>query len=213
MYNGIIKHTIPPVEIVINVKALITTKASLNKYENKDKFFGLCKDGCKNFGKNWSCPPFSPSYGKLVERYKNVLIVLYYSRLDQFGHIKSKDKLISDSHYILKSEIDKMMYSLEVAYDGVSILNGHCWLCDICACEESHSCKKPHQMRYSMESLGLDVEDISFDFFQHKIAWYLNDELPEHSTILSCFLTNNELNESCMENIRVLSISGKPTAP
>jgi predicted metal-binding protein len=196
MYNGIIKHISPPAEIIITVKALITTRESLNKYENKDKFFGFCKDGCKNFSKYWSCPPFSPSFSKFAEGYENVLIVLYYSRLNQFRYLKSKDELISESHNFLKSEIDKLMYSLEAAYDGVSILNGHCCLCDICTCEASHSCKNPHKMRYSMESLGLDVEEISLDFFQHKIAWYINDEMPEHSTILSCFLTNNEIDDT-----------------
>ena len=185
----------PTTKIKINVKATFVDSASLRKYEDSTKFSVLCKEGCPNYGNKWACPPSSPTFSKYSANYSRAFLVLFYCYLDQFAYTKTEYMRIKASNSILKSRLDQFMRSLEKQVGGKMISNGSCRLCKPCALKISSTagCKKPEQMRYSMESLGLDVNGISRDYLQHDLLWYKDKKAPAYSSVVSALLTNNRM--------------------
>lgn len=186
--------TTPTKEIIINTKATLINCSDLIEYENPKIFNVLCKEGCPNYGNKWACPPHSPIFSKYSNNYSRVLLILFYCYLDQFDYTKTEYMRVKASNSILKSRMDKLMRSLEEQVGGRMLSNGSCRLCKPCALksDKKSGCKKPDQMRFSMEALGLDVSGISRDYFKHNLLWYKDKKAPNYSSVVSALLTNNQ---------------------
>ncbi|CEO08506.1 DUF2284 domain-containing protein [Paraclostridium sordellii] len=191
IFNFNFIHKTPSSDIVINLKAVTCSVTDLCGFEDKPLFNKLCKVGCPNFEKKWSCPPYSPRFTSYSKNYKYALVILMYCNLDQFNYTKTEYMKIKASNSILKTRMDKLMRFLENELDGLMVSNGSCRLCKPCNCKKSLPCKKPNLKRYSMEALGLDVGNISLDIFNHKLLWYKDKIAPKYSTVISCLLLNN----------------------
>jgi len=187
----------PKSRITINAKATFVNCTSLIEYENPMLFYKLCKDGCPNYGNKWACPPHSPRFSKYSINYSRALLVVFYCYLDQFYYTKTEYMRIKASNSILKSRMDKFMRSLERQVGGKMVSNGSCRLCKPCALKGSTTsrCKKPDQMRFSMEALGLNVGGISRDYLKHDLLWYKDKKAPTYSSVVSALLTNAKLDQ------------------
>lgn len=97
---------------------------------------------------------------------------------------------VKASNSILKSRLDRLMRELEIKYTGKMLTNGSCRLCKTCNKKNNLPCKKPFEMRYSMEALGLNVAQIAQHFFGHRLLWYKDKKAPSYSSVVSCLLTN-----------------------
>lgn len=188
-------HNTPSAKIKINIKVLNISTKELIQFQNKNYFDSLCKKGCPNFKRKWSCPPYSPTFSEYSKEYTNCILVLLYCDLNQFNYIKTEYMKVKASNSILKSRLDSLMRMLENTYTGLMISNGSCRLCKPCACKKQLPCKKPDLRRYSMESLGLNVSHISKTYFNHELLWYKNKTAPKYSSVLSCLITNNALSK------------------
>lgn len=193
-----LEHNTPTKKLILNLNYSICETNELYTFQNKEYFKKLCEDGCPNFGKKWSCPPYSPNFKEYSKNYKYCLVSLIYCNLNQLNYTKTEYMKIKASNSILKSKMDKFMRYLESENSGLLISNGSCRLCKPCNCKLSLSCKKPNLKRYSMESLGLNVSDISKYLFNHELQWYKNKKSPSYSSVLSCLLLNdtNNINKS-----------------
>lgn len=63
---------------------------------------------------------------------------------------------------------------------------GHCQICEKkpCARVEGKPCLHPELMRYSVESLGGNVERTVELYLKQKILWIENGRIPEHFMLL-----------------------------
>lgn len=188
-------HSTPTTDIIITLHSTIADAKMLKAYEDKYKFETLCANGCPNYNNKWACPPFSPSYSRLSTKYSDVLLVLFNCDLSQFKYTKTEYMKVKASNSILKSQSDRLMRLLEKETSGTILSNGSCRLCKPCNKKEGLNCKRPDEMRYSMESLGLNVEQISKDFFNHKLLWYKDKLAPTYSSVVTCLLSSSCLNE------------------
>ncbi|KMT22210.1 DUF2284 domain-containing protein [Clostridium cylindrosporum] len=198
----------PKAEIIISAKVATIEINELSKYEKKDKFSQLCMEGCPNYGSKWSCPPYSPSFMSYSKKFKYAMVLLLSCNLSQFDYTKQEYMKIKVSNSILKSRTNKIMRALEDRCNGIMLAGGSCRLCKPCALKSNQgSCKKPTQMRFTMESLGLDVESICLDFFNYKLLWYKDKKAPEYASVVSCLLSENPINEaeiiSFIENFKL----------
>ncbi len=190
----------PSADILINLNAIVIKSDELFKYEDKAYFEELCKKGCPNYESKWSCPPCSPSASLFIPKYQYSIVLLMWCDLEQFYYTKTEYMKIKASNSILKSRMDSILDSLETTLEGMCISNGSCRLCKPCNKKLQKPCKKPKQARYSMESLGLNVENISEDIFGHKLLWYKDKKAPNYSSVLSLFLTNEEVSNESLIN-------------
>ena len=188
----------PTTKIIINTKATFVDRANLIEYENPLLFSTLCKEGCPNYEKKWACPPYSPTFSRYSIDYSRAILVVFYCYLDQFYYTKTEYMRIKASNSILKSRMDKFMRSLEEQVGGKMISNGSCRLCKPCTLKGGtiSRCKKPDQMRFSMEALGLDVGGISRDYLKHDLLWYKDKKAPLYSSVVSALITNMQIDQN-----------------
>lgn len=167
------------------------------------KYNELCKIGCINYEKKWSCPPFTPSYNQYIKNYINLSLCVLSINLSQFSYIKNDYLKVKAANVILKSRIDKTLRSL--SQDGVGYIStGSCRLCKPCKCKTNENCAKPDSMSYSFEALGVDVGSMVMGIFHHQLLWYKKSALPEYTTVVAGLLSN----EIDCENILTCTLRG-----
>lgn len=204
--NSFITET-PNAKIKICLKYVMTPSDSLIEYEDKSKFDEICEEGCPNYNNKWACPPYSPKYSVISKKFDNAYIFVFYCYLEQFDYIKMPYMKIKASHSILKSKSNKIMRQLEKELNGIMLPNGSCRLCKTCSCKTKESkCKKTSQLRFSMESVGLNVGSITMKFFNHELLWYSKNNVPEYSSVVTTILTNKIIEEDQVSKL-ILNIN------
>ena len=79
----------------------------------------------------------------------------------------------------MKVRLMNEIYALEDE-NSLALFLGNCNLCMKCTREFGMPCKMPFKMRYSIESLGGNVDQIIEDVFGFKILYAQNNHLPEY---------------------------------
>jgi predicted metal-binding protein len=194
--NFFFLHKTPTTDIRIQLSLKVINAPALSQYEDKRYFSNLCENGCVNYNKKWSCPPYSPAYQAYSQNYEYCLLTLFSCDLSQFIYVKTEYMKVKTSNSILKSQSDKLSRFLEDDLSGKMLSNGSCRLCKPCSKKVSaDSCKNPLKLRYSLESLGLNVEKISQVFFNHQLLWYTSKVSPNYATVVSGILANTTLEQ------------------
>ena len=154
----------------------------VESYVDVEKFQGLCKD-CEDYGKNWSCPPFEFEVMDVWNSYEKLKIIAFKIDFDEEELSREYDDRELD--FILK-RVERMkiklmneIYMLEDE-NSYGLFLGKCNLCMKCTREFGMQCKMPFKMRYSIESLGGNVDQCIEDIFDFKILYAENNHLPEY---------------------------------
>lgn len=163
------------------------------------KYSELCKTGCVNYGKKWSCPPFAPIYNDYTKKYKYLSICVLSINLAQFSYIRNDYLKIKAANIILKSRIDKTLRFL-LNGDRYYISTGSCRLCKPCKCKVNEKCARRDIMSYSFEALGVDVGSMTLELFDHKLLWYKKDDLPEYTTVVAGLLSKDTIDDKIIAN-------------
>ena len=79
----------------------------------------------------------------------------------------------------MKVKLMNDIYALEND-DSVALFLGRCSLCMKCTREFGMPCKMPFKLRYSIESLGGDVDRTINDLFGFEILYASDNKLPEY---------------------------------
>lgn len=157
---------------------------------NKELFQKMCKEGCVNYGRKYSCPPFSPSFTTVSEGYESLLVVLFLSTLSQ---IKSTEyNKLRIANIVMKSKIDKIMRELEKVNNTKFLSTGSCRLCKPCGAKVGKPCKYPDKKRYSLESLGVDCNNLVKNLFEKELLWFKNKKAPEYTCVVCGLLCKKE---------------------
>lgn len=176
-----------------NAYIKIACTQDIVKYENYNKFSYLCKIGCKNYNRKWSCPPFSPTYTNESRGYKYITVCLLSMELEQFSYIKNDYLKVKAANSILKSRIDRSLRSL--VKDGMkNISTGSCRLCKPCKCKNNEFCIHPFERAYSFEALGIDVSKLVNDLFGFELQWYKKGFCPSYTSVVGGLLLNEKIN-------------------
>ena len=161
-------------------------------YVDKAKFNKLCANGCPNYARKWSCPPFSPSFQEFAAGWDSLFVLYLRIGMDQFAYIKNDYLKIKAANSILKSRADRFLRKMAEQY-GRFISTGSCRLCKPCKCKMNASCAHPEKMTYSFEALGLDVNALVNRCFQKPLLWYKPHSLPAYTSVVCGLLTNKPL--------------------
>lgn len=155
-------------------------------------FEELCKE-CKSYNNNWSCPPVSPSWSDLEHLNYLGVIVLYIHYKDI--QIKNKFLVSQNINRILAPMLRKVCLRLEGKIGNRSYKSGQCRLCRTCGKQVNESCRHPKKMRYSLESLGVNVSHLS-KLAGHKIEWYGSNKDPKYGSVVGAIelKKNKDLN-------------------
>lgn len=180
-----------PVNYTIEICKIEPTRCV--EYEYKEKFLYLCKSGCQNYNKKWSCPPYSPTFSSVALKWKYLYVFYFRMPLFGFADINNSYLRVKAANIMLKSRADKYLRCMSQKH-GKYISTGSCRLCNPCKCKEDKPCAHPNLMTYSFESLGIDVINLINKYFNDPLQWYKRKEPIEYTSVVCGLLTNEELN-------------------
>ena len=168
---------------IFNLKAVVCENEYLIKFMNRDYFYDLCKGECPNFNKNWSCPPNSPRFDEFVKDYKNSLVVELTSEVEDGEEFM---EAYSENRETLEALLSKM----QIDFECLKTSCGSCNFCEKCAILDNKDCYYPEKMRYSMEAMGVDLQKMSEELFDHKISWNSETEKAKICTSIGSIIFN-----------------------
>lgn len=163
----------------------------------KLKFLDMCKKGCKNFENKYSCPPFSPDFEFLVKGCKKLFVVMLSFDLKQLVNSKYKDyHKLKIGNAVIKPRIERLMRNLEIKFNTKFLGSGACRLCKPCVAAFNKPCKHPEKLRFSLESVGVDCNDLFCKLFGKELLWYSDKKAPLYTSVVAALLINNKM-EDC----------------
>ncbi len=148
----------------------------------KDFFSDMCKEGCKNYGKKYSCPPLTPDFKILIGNKDGLYVVLFKTELNQVD--STEYNKIRIANVVMKSKIIKLMILLESKFNTIFLSTGSCNLCKPCQLKLNLPCKHPDKRRYCLESLGVDCNKLCKDLFDMNLLWYKNKKAPKYTCVI-----------------------------
>ena len=133
--------------------------------------FYMCKFGCKNFNRKYSCPPHSIPVFKKIKRENFRWVILFatsYKLNKNYSKFKIRSLNIQKEYEIQK--ISQQLNNL-TNFNGCKNLvfsGGSCKKCRPCSCINGTGCKKPSLKQISMEAVQIDciktLSNAEFDF-------------------------------------------------
>ncbi|MPM79590.1 hypothetical protein SDC9_126629 [bioreactor metagenome] len=75
---------------------------------------------------------------------------------------------------------EKTKYLEEKYEESVSLAWGKCYICNECTRKHSKKCRYEDDLRYSIESLGGNVDKLSKDLFNIELKWAQRGKLPKY---------------------------------
>ena len=172
---------------------LIEDVSILNKYYQKEFIKKACEEGCPNYGKKWSCPPFSKPYYELMDGYNKAVLISLSTNMNSYVDIKNKYTAIKAANVTLKNLVEKVARKIEMEMGGYALLSGSCRFCRPCACKINQKCKHPDKMRYSIEATYLNVQAICKELLDFELLWYEKKRLPQYTSTVSLVFCNKKL--------------------
>lgn len=180
---------------------LIEDVSVLNKFYQQEMIIKACREGCPNYGKKWSCPPFSKPYYELLNGYDRIVLISLSTDMDGYLDIKNKYTAIKAANVTLKNIVEKIAREVETEMDGYALLSGSCRCCRPCACKNHQKCKHPDKMRYSIEAAYLNVKDMCRDLLGFELLWYEKKVLPKYTSAVSLVFFNGEFEKESLLKI------------
>ncbi len=110
-----------------------------------------CQFGCGGYGKQLTCPPYSPTPEytcKMLAEYSKALLM-------QIENISpAKEYRVSRKLKLIVADLEREIF-LDGYYKAFGMTSGPCRLCRTCSTRKP--CKYPYQARPAMEACGVDV--------------------------------------------------------
>lgn len=141
-----------------------------------------CRNGCKLYGRNGGCPPFSPDFSRIRRSH---FFVLYARMLTKYY----PPKVLNGPYYTRWVFIETFMTSLTnrigknlaSSLDGYFLSSGNCHSCrpKRCAVKDGKPCRKPDARTYSLEATGVYVTELMKNLFGMELQWWRPKE-PEY---------------------------------
>jgi predicted metal-binding protein len=171
---------------------VISVDKYLSEYYDKAKFQALCAQ-CPNYGKAWTCPPFSIDTEARMRQYKWLLLTATKIIPQEKGlPISLSRKLI----YPERVRLQRRLLEMEKEYGGLSLAYvGTCIYCaenEQCSRATGEPCRHPELARSSLESYGFDIGKTTQQLFDIPLVWGSKGEMPEYLTLVCGFFTNDE---------------------
>ena len=145
---------------ITKLTADVSVEEFVENYVDVEKFQDLCKD-CEDYGKNWNCPPFDFDVMDVWNSYDKLKIIAFKLEFDdeELSTVYSDKELdfVLKRLERMKVKLMNEIYALEDE-NSLGLFLGRCNLCMKCTREFGMPCKMPFKMRYSIESLGGNVD-------------------------------------------------------
>lgn len=178
-------ETIRPAAVL---RGELSREEYLEKYVDVPKYLGFCAE-CPNYGRWWSCPPYDFDPMEIWGSYDRLELLAWRiePRTEEDLALAAKDPqaFLLPYYQGLVAELK----AREAETPGALRLNpGKCRLCAVCARERGEPCRHREEMRYSIESLGGAVGDLTREVLGLPLKWSVDGRPPEYYTLVGGLL-------------------------
>jgi len=173
----------------------------LANFDHNAKYKFACK-GCPTYGKNLSCPPYSPTFLQYLDGVKSAKVICLRLPLDYFNHLMAEEKYRDGFRKARSLLVNELLEYREKGYAVAG--SGACLACERCVAETSDEhCKNPTKQIYSLESLGVNVVALVKRCFDINLEWTDAERTADHVCAVGAVffedkdLVNDGQNFSC----------------
>lgn len=160
------------------------SKKDLFEYYKPKLVQGYC-ESCPNYGKIWSCPPLAVDAETYLSAYEHVLLIG-----DEI--FKTDGIPINTSFQEARQVLGNQLIELSGNTDLEVLIAGNCYCCKSCQREENKSCIYENKCKYSLESLGFLVSDISEKVLEIPLKWGQSGEEPPSLVAVAAILAKEK---------------------
>jgi len=161
------------------------------------KFLECCKL-CPNYGKVWSCPPYSFDPQQIWNSYDSLTLccrkVLFSEDARAVSYPQEELGVITKQLMQLEQDalLEIMMEKERLNRGSMALAAGSCSACAPleCARKSGQRCRHPEKIRYSLESLGADVGKLIEEQFGLTMLWAEGGHLPEYFLLVGGLMHN-----------------------
>lgn len=182
-------------------EAKILVKQLKTEFQEKERFLNFCKE-CHNYNRRWSCPSLSFDENFLLNyKYAHLISTKVVFKKEVRESVRGEDinKVSNETIKEVRNKLSTALLSLEETYPSSrSIVSGGCNICKECTRIYNKPCIYPDKMRYSLNTFGFDISKLLTELFNIELKWG-TDKLPEYYTLVSAFLTNEDLPLNLMD--------------
>lgn len=149
------------------------------------RFLAYCRE-CPDYEHNWSCPPYDFDAAELWQGYGGLRL---YGRLLAFAPQTPAETALAALSREKQSLLMELL-ALEKAVPGSLALSaGNCQLCAPQACNRPHTpCLHPEGRRYSLESLGGNVDLTARRYLGKSLLWCKDGVAPDYLLLVGGLL-------------------------
>lgn len=145
------------------IKKKVPIETIIGKYLDIERFLLCCKD-CPNYGKKYTCPPHAFNVRDFW---------LGFSELEIWALVLEGNQNYEEAESLLMDEL----LQLEAQTPG-----------SVCLSAGNAGISEKDRMRYSIESLGGNVDTICRDLLGITLEWGKKGELPANITLVAGLL-------------------------
>jgi predicted metal-binding protein len=187
-----------PLEIGWTVRDINEIPVDKNLTEN------ACRSGCRLYGRNGGCPPFSPDFDSFRKKFKLANII--YSKL-LIKHYP--EKVLAGNYYVRWSFVEALLSPFTNRFSAIVnnnekrffLSSGFCRGCGNkrCAVKDGSKCRHPLRRTFSLESTGVVVSEVAEKFLDFKLYWWdrgNKDYFPPYMTKIISILSNQPIDNS-----------------
>ena len=173
------------------------SSALLEAYK-PEEIWGHCAH-CGNHAGVWSCPPHSFDPIEFIKGFPFAYVLIGSVPLTSFTEMNEA----VEHYYEERRRINRALLAFESTVpDSVGLFAGHCDACDECTRLQGLKCIRPDLCRYSLESLGLKVSDITQMHFDESLKWS-SGSVPEKLLTVPALLSHGRIDAAeliqCLE--------------
>ncbi len=165
----------------------------ISHYVDVPRFLECCRQ-CPNYDKKWSCPNFEFEQLQYWKQFNSIKLFGIKMILDSSARgMKYEGDLFYFVKSMIAAEKGRLMQQIWLMEKEIpqsrGLFAGDCQLCARCAKLEGKPCRNPKLMRYSIESIGGNVQKVTEELLGTRILWVGKDNIvAEYFTLVSALL-------------------------
>lgn len=185
------KYTVTSKEVTIGADEFI------GRYRDVERIRQFCL-ACPAVGLAWNCPPFDFDPCSVSDGFDRVKVMGTTIEFDE--ETRAGCKTAEQSALMGREAIQEVwktllprLHEMERQSPGSRCFTFRCSLCpEGCTRPEGKPCRHPDMMRYSLESVGFDIEAMTRDLLGIDLEWSTDGSLPKHITLVTALFTREK---------------------
>lgn len=181
-------------------KTVIPREEFVEKYVDEQMTLEGCED-CLNYEKVWSCPHHSFALDEFWNRFSSVELyivqIMFEPELLEETYSVDEMQMLMDEVIPVETERLHDYARLQEEQNPGSMCfssGGACKRCkNGCSRTLDQPCRFPDELRYSVESIGINACKATEELFEFPLLWSMFGKLPEYLTFVNGLLVRKEV--------------------